>query len=176
MDLGIYRSMARVALGDGVLTASQPRRLYLSGQNANHQLFSSLNSWFCGRCLYDFVLHNCSKSKLQSTQTDLHWRAPNHRDIYCSGGGFTCFLRVFVGAKPQHSVRSESRGGRPGLPVPNSPYGLCGRLATGNLYSSLLPLLEWAGHCGRSLLHLSPQAARCDCTAVMKKLSVCLVR
>ena len=21
----------------------------------------------------------------------------------------------------------ESRGGRPGLPVPNSPYGLCGR-------------------------------------------------
>ena len=23
----------------------------------------------------------------------------------------------------------ESRGGRPGLPVPNSPYGLCGRKA-----------------------------------------------
>ena len=27
----------------------------------------------------------------------------------------------------------ESRGGRPGLPVPNSPYGLCGRKATLNL-------------------------------------------
>ena len=26
----------------------------------------------------------------------------------------------------------ESRGGRPGLPVPNSPYGLCGREATLN--------------------------------------------
>ena len=26
----------------------------------------------------------------------------------------------------------ESRGGRPGLPVPNSPYGLCGRKATVN--------------------------------------------
>ena len=26
----------------------------------------------------------------------------------------------------------ESRGGRPGLPVPNSPYGLCGRRATLN--------------------------------------------
>ena len=26
--------------------------------------------------------------------------------------------------------RCESRGGRPGLPVPNSPYGLCGRKAT----------------------------------------------
>ena len=24
----------------------------------------------------------------------------------------------------------ESRGGHPGLPVPNSPYGLCGRKAT----------------------------------------------
>ena len=24
----------------------------------------------------------------------------------------------------------ESGGGRPGLPVPNSPYGLCGRQAT----------------------------------------------
>ena len=27
----------------------------------------------------------------------------------------------------------ESRGGRPGLSVPNSPYGLCGRKATLNL-------------------------------------------
>ena len=27
----------------------------------------------------------------------------------------------------------ESRGGRPGLPAPNSPYGLCGRKATLNL-------------------------------------------
>ena len=27
----------------------------------------------------------------------------------------------------------ESRGGRAGLPVPNSPYGLCGRNATLNL-------------------------------------------
>ena len=26
----------------------------------------------------------------------------------------------------------ESRGGRPGLPVPNTPYGLCGRKATLN--------------------------------------------
>ena len=29
----------------------------------------------------------------------------------------------------------ESRGGRAGLPVPNSPYGLCGRKATLNLNS-----------------------------------------
>ena len=29
----------------------------------------------------------------------------------------------------------ESRGGRPGLPVRNSPYGLCGRKATVNSWS-----------------------------------------
>ena len=29
----------------------------------------------------------------------------------------------------------ESRGGRPGLPVPNSPYGLCGRKATLNWFN-----------------------------------------
>ena len=31
----------------------------------------------------------------------------------------------------------ESRGGRRGLPVPNSPYGLCGRKATPNSTQSL---------------------------------------
>ena len=30
----------------------------------------------------------------------------------------------------------ESRGGRPGLPVPNSPYSLCGRKAKLNERSS----------------------------------------
>ena len=35
--------------------------------------------------------------------------------------------------KRQAQVLCESRGGRPGLPVPNSPYGLCGRTATLNL-------------------------------------------
>ena len=51
-------------------------------------------------------------------------------------------LMVSVDVK-QHKTRTalefrvqelcESRGGRPGLPVPNSPYGLCGRKATLNL-------------------------------------------
>ena len=31
----------------------------------------------------------------------------------------------------------ESRGGRPDLPVPNSPYGFCGRKATLNLNVSV---------------------------------------
>ena len=38
-----------------------------------------------------------------------------------------------AGSSPLDSVRAqeqcESRGGRPGLPVPNSPYGFCGRKA-----------------------------------------------
>ena len=33
-------------------------------------------------------------------------------------------------------VQCESGGGRPGLPVPNSPCGLCGRKATWNLICS----------------------------------------
>ena len=32
----------------------------------------------------------------------------------------------------------KSGGGRPGLPVPNSPYGLCGRKATLKLQNSIL--------------------------------------
>ena len=32
----------------------------------------------------------------------------------------------------------ESRGGRPGLPIPDSPYGLCGRKATLNLLLSAI--------------------------------------
>ena len=32
----------------------------------------------------------------------------------------------------KHLKMCESRGGRPGLPVPNSPYGLCGRKETLN--------------------------------------------
>ena len=39
----------------------------------------------------------------------------------------------------------ESRGGHPGLPVPNSPYGLCGRKATLNLNSDTQELCESRG-------------------------------
>ena len=40
-------------------------------------------------------------------------------------GTKTC---VIVCARAQETC--GNRGGRPGLPVPNSPYGLCGRKAT----------------------------------------------
>ena len=34
--------------------------------------------------------------------------------------------------RAQEMYVKVSRGGRPGLPVPNNPYGLCGRKATLN--------------------------------------------
>ena len=40
-----------------------------------------LNSGLSGHCLCDFVPHNCSKSKFQSTQAALHWLAAHHLDI-----------------------------------------------------------------------------------------------
>ena len=49
--------------------------------------------------------------------------------------------QVLVGiiiAELRHCVKLG--GGRPGLPVPNSPYGLRGRKATLNLNSSPAPL------------------------------------
>ena len=39
----------------------------------------------------------------------------------------------------------ENRGGRPGLPVPNSPYGLCGRKATLKLSLRAQELCESRG-------------------------------
>ena len=41
-------------------------------------------------------------------------------------------FKLSVGIKPSQSSGAvcESRDGRPGFPVPNSPYGLCGRKAT----------------------------------------------
>ena len=52
-----------------------------------------------------------------------------------------CVLRVTDGVR-YFSTRAqklcENRGGRPGLPVPKGPYGLCGRKATLN---ELLPAM-----------------------------------
>ena len=56
-----------------------------------------------------------------------------------SGGavlGFTSLIVLTVSVDVKQHLKKkaqelcESRGGRPGLPVPNSPYGLCGREAT----------------------------------------------
>ena len=49
----------------------------------------------------------------------------------------------------------ESRGGRPELPVPNSPYGLCGRKATLNMNQGLHSCVNKEGelceHGGRAV-------------------------
>ena len=44
---------------------------------------------------------------------------------------------VVIAADVRAQELCESRGGRPGLPVPDSPYGLCGRKATLNLNAAL---------------------------------------
>ena len=41
----------------------------------------------------------------------------------------------------------ESRGGRPGLPVPNKPYGLCGRKATLSITVSVVNVDCQCGQC-----------------------------
>ena len=52
----------------------------------------------------------------------------------------------------------ENRGGRPGLPVPNSPYGFCGRKAT--LKNRAQELRErGGGHTGRPVPY-SPYGVR----------------
>ena len=47
-----------------------------------------------------------------------------------------CFACTYIHGEYFRGPRAEelcaSRGGRPGLPVPNSPHGLCGRKATLN--------------------------------------------
>ena len=63
----------------------------------------------------------------QPYKTNLYWVVRNARSL----------IRLMVSVDLKHhevaSVRAqelcESRGGRPGLSVPNSPYGLCGRKA-----------------------------------------------
>ena len=45
---------------------------------------------------------------------------------------------VYYGNLRAQEELCRSGGGRPGLPVPNSPYGLCGRKATLNCSSSEL--------------------------------------
>ena len=56
-------------------------------------------------------------------------------------GGFIqlhAYLLYYLTLQVQSSgVVCESLSGRPGLPVPNSPYCLCGRKATVNLCESL---------------------------------------
>ena len=67
----------------------------------------------------------------------------------------------------------ESRGGRLGLPVPNSPYGLCGRKATLNLNSDLsesrdgrpglpVPNSHPYGLCGRNATNTDLEPASLD--------------
>ena len=63
-----------------------------------------------------------------------------------------------------------TRGGRPGLPVPNSPYGLCGRKATPN---SLRAQELCKSHGGRPGIPVPNSAyGLCGCKATLNRSSV----
>ena len=50
--------------------------------------------------------------------------------------GSLCLTGIMISGVKQHQrlkASSEIRGGRSGFPVPNSPYGLCGRKAKSEL-------------------------------------------
>ena len=63
----------------------------------------------------------------------VHW-PPHCQQRLCPGTAFQPLIPTRSDAIRTKVFRTqelcESRGGRPGLPVPNSPYGLCGRKAT----------------------------------------------
>ena len=58
--------------------------------------------------------------------------AGRHRDKEVRGRGRAVILAMqsAIYSALRAQVLCESRGGRPGLPVRNSPCGLCGRKAT----------------------------------------------
>ena len=68
----------------------------------------------------------------------------------------------------------EGRGGRAGLPDPNSPYGLCGRKATLNSNKALIRAQELCEQGGRSgLLSLIDLMASVDVKQSFKKTKLC---
>ena len=71
----------------------------------------------------------------------------------------------------------ESRGGRPGLPVPHSPCGLCGRKATVNLNFPFGTLLSSKLSCTEEALlifpHLCTESTANESHAVSAVRKVC---
>ena len=58
-------------------------------------------------------------------------------DVKQQGNMHTHWSQFVPSISPRHVTLCESRGGRPGFPVPNSPYGLCGHKAKFNFMKML---------------------------------------
>ena len=63
-------------------------------------------------------------------KSNLRWVADDRKRNDSLNDVHTCNIYGVFMADYRSQELCESRGGRPGLPVPNSPYGLCGRKAT----------------------------------------------
>ena len=65
-----------------------------------------------------------------TAQSTLHNSGGGHRREVCSSQDRHSLSSSDQRYSQLRNCRCEGRGGRPGLPVPNSPYGLCGRKST----------------------------------------------
>ena len=54
--------------------------------------------------------------------------------------------RRINGCRGHAGAVCENRGGRPGLPAPSNPHGLCGRKATLNSNSTRVTYIHWYRH------------------------------
>ena len=110
------------------------------------QKLASCHNLIC-KTLCDRPTHTHTHAR---THARTHAPAPGKNKIICSVSiqtilvffVLTYALGAFIRDARLHNLLRaqelcESPRGRPGLPVPNSPYGLCGRKATLNLNQSL---------------------------------------
>ena len=115
------------------MSQTKGRSLYTSGCRLSEIRLQSLLS----RCW--LASQNCSLKRRRR-------KAPSFKEVWGKEAIIMAKWRRWSVTHYEHLKRHspflrvrelcDSRGGRPGLPVPNSPYGLCGRKATFNSLNS----------------------------------------
>ena len=74
-------------------------------------------------------------------------------EIAVLGSPSLTVLKVSLNNTCRSQELCESPGGHPGLSVPISPCGLCGRKATLNLNTRMTPVLRWAANRAIIMFH-----------------------
>ena len=152
-----------------------------------------LLGWFCFRNSLQLApLFSCQRSDCVGVHACVHvwvcvlevWKLfcliplpshpPRHGGCFCPRSGVSCLHcikgRWSVDWISEPRGLCESGGGRPGLPVPNSPDGLCGRKAAKkNDWTDRLLVPSAKGHNCSLQLQLSKQYCLFFPTLVVKK-------
>ena len=68
---------------------------------------------------------------------EILWEVKGFQFGFKGWPGWTVSKVLWEWIQWERQQKCKSRDGHPGLPVPNSPYGLCGRKATSNLTEGL---------------------------------------